>query len=114
MTVVKRMHVGEEGTVFKVHVQERDDNDVLQTVDISSLVSAKVYFEKGEDGTVIERDLSLLTDGTDGMLAYTFQSGDLDTEGRWNWQVYLVLSSGKWYSLKDFFYVDDVLGVPGS
>lgn len=109
MAIVQRMHVGEYGTVFKVHVQERDENDVLQTVDISSMVSSKVRFEKGEDGTVLEKDLSLLTDGTDGMLAYTFQDGDLDTEGRWEWQVMLILSSGKWYSLKDFFYVDDVI-----
>jgi len=108
MATVKRMHVGEYGTVFKVTVKERNETtEELEVVNVNGMTEAKVRFEKGEDGTVIERDLSFLTDGTDGVLVYTFQPGDLDTEGRWSWQMYVILSSGKWYSLKDIFYVDE-------
>lgn len=113
MTDVRRLHVGEVGTLLKILVQERDENDVLQTVDISSMLQAHIAFRKGEGGTIISRSLFLYTDGTDGLLVYIFNEGDLDTEGRWDWQMFIQLSSGKWYSRKSYFYVDDVLETYG-
>lgn len=108
MTDVRRLHVGEVGTQLKILVQERDENDILQIVDIAGMIQAHIAFVKGEGGEVISRALTLYTDGTDGLLLYTFQEGDLDTEGRWDWQMFIQLSSGKWYSRKSYLYVDDV------
>lgn len=108
MAVVKRLHVGEYGTLFLVTIKERDDDDQLQVVDVSTLVTGKVIFVKGDGSSdVITRPLVLQGDGTDGALTYTFVADDLDTEGRWTWQCEVVLDSGKWYTLKGFFYVDD-------
>jgi len=108
MTDVRRLHVNEVGTILKILVQERDENDVLQIVDLASMVQAHIAFVKGEGGEIISRALWHYTDGTDGLLVYIFQEGDLDTEGRWDWQMFVQMPSGKWYSRKSYIYVDDV------
>ena len=54
-------------------------------VDISSY-TAWVYILKDPAGTIASKVAAFDTDGTDGVLAYTILTGDIDSVGNWTVQ----------------------------
>lgn len=65
--------------------------------DISAATLLELILMK-PDGTAIVRPASLSSDGTDGVIEYTIQPGDLDQVGTWKVQGHVVLPTGEWYS----------------
>lgn len=91
------IHVGDIGTRFIVTVKDGDD-----IIDISSATTKNLIFRK-PDGTLLTKAASFYTDGTDGILTYSTVSGDLEDDGFWKLQGYLVITGGTWYTdIHDF------------
>jgi len=87
------VHRGDVGTVFVATIKQGSN-----VIDISAATTTQLLFEK-PDGSVLTKTATLTTDGTDGKLQYTTQSGDLDMSGQWRLQAYLVL--GTWTGKTD-------------
>jgi hypothetical protein len=77
------LHVDDYGAALEVTVEEDGS-----AVDISAATTTVIKM-RTPDGRVLSKSATLTTDGTDGKMRYTLQSGDLDTPGRWRWQGYL-------------------------
>ncbi len=75
------IHVDDIGTIFTVTIVDQDD----AVVDISLYSPKQLIFTK-PDGTRVEQTASFTTDGTDGKIQYTSESGDLDQPGLWQLQ----------------------------
>lgn len=80
-------------------------------LNISGYDERKLYLKK-PDGSVVERTVSFLTDGTDGILKYEALTSDFDTVGFWKRQWRIRQSaSGKQYATDAIeFEVKGVLG----
>lgn len=81
------IHQEDIGTAFTVTVQ-----DDAVVVNISAATTKQIKFKK-PSGTVVTKDGAFVTDGTDGKLRYTTVADDLDEDGKWYLQVYLVLTN---------------------
>lgn len=90
---VGEIHLDDEGTIFEATIKDSKK----QIVDISTATIMKFKFKK-PDGTVVEVDGVLVTDGKDGKLKYMAVTDFLDMVGDWEYQAYVVLPSGKWRS----------------
>ena len=80
------------GTKFKITVK-----DGSSVVDISGATTKQLIFKK-PGGTKLTKTAVFFTDGTDGIITYDTLSGDLDEDGMWKVQGYVVLSSGTYHS----------------
>jgi hypothetical protein len=85
------IHKNDVGTVIQATVQ-----DGSAVVDISAATSTFVF--KKPSGSVVSQSGVLVTDGTDGKVKYTTESGFLDTIGTWHFQVKVVSGANMWYS----------------
>lgn len=94
------IHLNDIGTAFRVTVL--DCNDLA--IDVSSATSQQFVFLK-PDGTKSTVNSSFYTDGTDGVLEYLSQSGDLDQLGKYKLQAIVTLPSGTWSSTIQSFKV---------
>ena len=81
------IHVGNVGTQFRITIQDGDD-----VVDLSAASSLIVTIKK-PDGTTITETGELYTDGTDGIIYYDIQSGDLDQGGIYKIQAVVTIGS---------------------
>lgn len=64
-------------------------------VDVSDATTMTLTLRK-PDGSTVTKDLSFKTDGTDGIVSYTFLAADLDVPGTWKYQAYIeTATSGK-------------------
>lgn len=90
---MSNIHVGDIGTLFKVTMKDQDG----VVVSLSGATSLQVKFQK-PDESVIVKTASLFTDGTDGIVTYTTQSGDLDQPGAWKLQAVVAKGGGQWSS----------------
>ena len=86
------IHVGDVGTIFRVTI--KDDATV---VNVSSATTKQLIFSK-PDGTNLVKTAEFYTTGVDGIIQYTTVSGDLDTEGQWRIQAYVIMPAGSWKS----------------
>ena len=78
----KNIHVGDIGTLFKVRIID----DILGTaIDISAATTKKIIFVK-RDKSRVEFAADFTTNGSDGYIEYSTQSGDLDQAGSWRIQ----------------------------
>ena len=77
------MKVGDVGTLISLDTGS----------DISTNTSKKIRYQK-PSGFIGEWDANL--SGTQ-ILTYVTQSADIDEEGLWTFQAYVVLPSGEWY-----------------
>jgi hypothetical protein len=93
------IHVNDVGTQFRLTI--KDDGEI---VDISSVTEKIIHFRK-PNGTCVEKEASFLTDGTDGILTYLSQDGDLDMAGKWKIQAFVDFGSTEFYSNIDSFKV---------
>lgn len=71
-------------------------------VDISSYTTITVYI-RGETKN-LTKVASFVTDGTDGEISFSFDSGELDRSGEWEAQVYLDKTGER--SKSDIFQID--------
>jgi len=90
---VGEIHLGDVGTVLIHTVKDQDE----AIVDISTANELKIVFNR-PDGTVSVETGALTTDGTDGKMEYTTESGDLSQEGNWTRQGKVTFGSSVWYS----------------
>lgn len=87
---LNEIRVGDTGTVFVGTIN--DENGIIDL----SLCTAKQIILLKPDGTYIQDDAQFYTDGTDGILKYVIQSGDLNECGKWRIQWLISFSSGTW------------------
>lgn len=88
----EEIHALDQGTQIRLTVYDGAD-----LVDLSGSSSKVIKFEK-PDGTDVEKTASFLTDGTDGIIYYTTESGFLDAEGVWKMQAILGFSTSQFRS----------------
>lgn len=88
----EEIHEEDIGTIFEITVKENDS-----IVDISTATTKEFHFKK-PSGEILSKPADFVTNGTDGKLKYSTIANDLDENGKWLIQVYLVLSSGTWSS----------------
>jgi hypothetical protein len=82
-------HVGDYGTPIILTIYKQD-NTIL---DISATGSRVVYLIN-PSGSRIQKVGDLVTDGTDGKMQYSLENGDLNVEGQWKIQGYVIFTSG--------------------
>lgn len=93
--------VGDIGTVFKFTI--KDENGDI--VDISSASLLQVTFKKPLNAGNLVKSAILFTDGTDGICKYTTVAGDIDTDGEWRVQVYVIVGTQSLHSTIQTFMV---------
>ena len=93
------IHMSDIGTKFKITVL-----DGSSTVDVSSASTKQLIFKK-PGGTKLTKTASFFTDGTDGIITYDTVSGDLDEDGMWKVQGYVVITGGSFHTDIDRFKV---------
>ena len=92
------------GTVFTGTIRDSDNN----IVDLVTAITKQIILLR-PDGTNLTADASFYTDGTDGVLTYTTQSGDLNMCGKWRIQWYVTLDTGNWKTdIKTFKVYDNL------
>jgi len=90
----EELHVGDVGTDIIVTV--KDDGSA---VDLSSGFDTYTFIFCKPDGTVVSKAGSLNSDGSDGKIKYTVETGLLDVHGDWKYQIKVeTTSSSEWYS----------------
>lgn len=94
------IHVNDIGTAIVATI--KDENDEI--VDVSTATEKTMYFKK-PDKTLLTKEATLKTDGTDGVIQYVFASGELDMAGVWLNQAKVVFVDGQWHSSIDSFQV---------
>lgn len=101
MTIVNEMHVGDIGTVIEVIVTDKTSGEI---VNIESATTMQIIFKK-PDETTVTKTAAHSTDGTDGKMFYTTIADDVDQDGHWKYQGYVVMPGGSWKSDVLKFYV---------
>jgi len=74
------IHVGDVGTIFQITIL-----DETGVVDVSNADAMYVYLQR-PDGSVITVTPVFVNSGTDGLIKYVTQSGDLSMMGTWQIQ----------------------------
>jgi hypothetical protein len=97
------IHIGD--TLHFVSTFVDEDGDV---VNISSATTKEFHFKK-PDGTTTTEAGAFVTDGTDGKIDYTATINDLDQDGAWEHQGYIVMPTGTYHSKVLSFVVKDNL-----
>lgn len=88
-TIPAEVRVGDQ-TFITITIKDEDGSPV----DISGAGSIILNIRK-PDGSILEREPTLVSDGTDGKVYYQVQSGEFDSSGLWKFQVILQLESGQ-------------------
>lgn len=88
-----KVFVGDVGTSFQVTV--RDENGAV--VDVSLSPSLLLIFKK-PDGTNLTKTAQRVNDGTDGLIRYVTEEGDIDQPGKWLLQGYVEKGNAKLYT----------------
>lgn len=100
---IEEIHVGDVGTTIRITIQDIDSIGASSILDVSN-ATVNIILEK-PDGTSINRAASYITDGTDGLVQYITQAGDIDLQGTWSIQVQVNTLSGSWKSSVGTFKV---------
>jgi hypothetical protein len=72
-------------------------SDSGTVVDLAAATLLEIHVRK-PDGTIVEWDAELYTDGTDGKLVHYTEEDDLDAAGVWKLQGYIEMAGGKWHT----------------
>lgn len=81
------IHVDDYGTIIRATIVE--DGTAL---DISTATVKKFYIQKPGTTSPDEYTAEFYTDGSDGIIQYTTEDGDLDTVGLWKIQAYIEMT----------------------
>ena len=79
--MAEEIHVADVGTSFRAAIKDEDG----AVLDLSTSTSLLMWFRR-PDLTTFEKEASLFTDGTDGVIEYVIADGDLDQAGKWKAQ----------------------------
>lgn len=86
------IHIGDIGTIFRLTVKDQDE-------DIVNVASGTYSIDfKKPAGTIVTKNAYLYTDGSDGIIQYSAESGLLDTKGQWQLQGFVELPAGQWHT----------------
>lgn len=85
------IHKDDYGTIFRATIL--DENDAV--VDVGDFTTRSFIFKK-PDKSIINKTASLYTDGSDGIIQYTVESGVLDTVGVWQIQAHVIGDTTSW------------------
>lgn len=94
------LHVNDVGTDLVVTVTD----ETGAAVNVATATNITVWLTK-PDGTVLTKTGTLDTDGTDGKVKYTTQSGDLSVKGTWKIQAAVTIGSASWSTRQAPFLV---------
>lgn len=101
------IRIGDTGTVFRLTIVD----DVEDIVNISSATTKTIRFSK-PDGVSVDKAAAFSTDGVDGIIQYVSVQDDLDVDGKWRIQAYIVTPVGEWSSEIETFWVMENLAPP--
>ena len=93
------IHVDDIGTQLVIEVWDGD-----QLVNLSTAIAMTIQLRK-PDGTLLSKNASLYTDGTDGMMSYSSLAGDFDVAGSYTIQGIVVLIQGTFHTSTSMFQV---------
>lgn len=91
--------VDDIGTIFRATVKDQND----EVVNIAS-GTYSITFKK-PDGTTVTKTATLYTNGSDGIMQYSAESGLLNIKGKWQLQGFVDLPAGQWHTNIDDFTV---------
>lgn len=91
-------------TRFVSTVKDEDGN----VVDISGATTLEFHFRK-PDGTTMVKTATKVDAGLYGQMEYNALTTDLDQDGRWEHQGYIVLPTGEYHSQVRQFKVKETL-----
>lgn len=80
-----------------------------EVVDVSTATLIAFKFDKPQDSTVLETTGSFYTDGSDGKVYYTTQTGEMDQVGIWKYQVYITMGGGILHTRQEKFRVEPII-----
>jgi len=96
--VSPQIHVGDIGSQFLITILDQSG----EIVDISTATQKEVIFLSSSRVEKV-KTASFYTNGTDGKIVYTLQSGDIDVDGLWKYQAKIIMPSGTWFTnIEDF------------
>lgn len=102
-----QIRVGDIGTVIRLTF--KDENNA--PLNISAQTTLEFYFQK-PDRTVVVKNASVETDGSDGSAIYTLVQDDIDQDGNWKIEGKVALPTGTWKTDIHIFPVGEVLPEP--
>lgn len=105
MTIVTEYRVGDEGVPFGVIFIDENDDTISN---ISSATTKSIIFKKPSGSKVTVSGI-FESDGSDGKIYYTWQTGDLSESGIWQAQGYIEIYPKKLKSSIITFRVYDNL-----
>lgn len=98
------VHKNDVGTTFILTIKDQDE----AVVDVSSASTKQVLFQ-GPNNKKVAQTASFTTDGTDGKIEYSLQSGDIPMVGTWKVQGKVVVGGSTWFTDITEFTVYDNL-----
>jgi hypothetical protein len=90
---INEIRVGDIGTNIELTVKDETNT----VVDISTATTKQLIFRK-PNGTLLTKNATFTTDGTDGKIYITTVAGDLDQVGVWYTQAYIEITPYQWHS----------------
>jgi hypothetical protein len=103
MAVTADLHLNDIGTQILITIKEGN-----VAVDLSTAITMQFDFKR-KDGTTFTVDADHYTDGTDGILEYITEAGDISQVGKWSVQPYLELPNWEGHTQKVDFRVGDLI-----
>lgn len=96
-----KIHLGDIGTVFELTVKDADTKALvpIQTASVKQIIF------KAPSGATKTTTAVFKTDGSDGVIQYTTIADDLDEEGAWELQGYVVTPTFTNHTSIDTFIV---------
>lgn len=88
-----QIHVGDVGTELRFPVTDEEGG----VVPLAGYLSLTVYVYR-PDKVTLTRTGQLLSDGSDGLLYYRTQAGDLAVPGLYKFQAVVTLPGGTWHT----------------
>jgi len=80
--------------IIRATIKDQDGN----VVDISGATDMNFVVLKPDRTTRMDVDATFTTDGTDGKMQYQFDTGELNQEGDFEYQGFVILPSGPFHS----------------
>lgn len=96
-----KIHLGDIGTVLEVTVK----NSETKAAEPINTATIKQILIRSPSGVTKTNTAEFKTDGTDGVLQYTTIADDLDEQGVWELQAYVVTPTFTNHSSIDTFVV---------
>ena len=101
---VKTFRKNDIGLAISLRIKDDDGN----IINISTATTKTLHFLK-PDRTAVSKTASFYTDGTDGIITYSLESGFLDTVGIWEVEGYVIMSGVKPTTTKAKFRVEEAI-----